>query len=61
MELSPEQVTTTVKAWQPTAQERTWEKIGWAASLQDALMLAKREKRLVFLFTLDGRMQRGRC
>ena len=61
MELSPEQVTATVKGWQPTVQERTWEKIGWAASLQDALMLAKREKRLVFLFTLDGRMQRGRC
>lgn len=61
MELTQEQVTQLAQAWQPTPQERRWESIGWAESLTQALALGTKSKRLIFLFTLDGRMQRGRC
>ena len=50
-----------VMQWQPTAAEKRWEGIGWAAGLGDALRLAGKHHRPVFLFTLDGRMNVGRC
>ncbi|HZP80398.1 MAG TPA: hypothetical protein VFB21_02050 [Chthonomonadaceae bacterium] len=50
-----------VQQWQPTAKERRWESIGWASDLRSALRLAKEHQRPVFLFTLDGRMNVGRC
>lgn len=50
-----------VEAWQPTASERSWSTIGWAAGLGEALRLGKEHKRPIFLFTLDGRMGAGRC
>jgi hypothetical protein len=50
-----------IKAWQPTVKERRWEAIGWAKGLGPALRLAKAHDRPVFLFTLDGRMEVGRC
>ncbi|WP_395141334.1 hypothetical protein [Armatimonas sp.] len=59
--LTPDDVSQQVRAWQPTARERAWEAIGWAPTLLEAQRLAKKENRLVFVFTLDGRMQRGRC
>ncbi len=58
---TPEWVSRRVRAWQPTEQERAWEKIGWAESLVAARKLAQTHQRLLFLFTLDGRMQIGRC
>ena len=58
---SPAAVEQRVRAWQPTDQERRWEKIGWAKDIRDALWLAKIANRPVFLFTLDGRMSVGRC
>jgi hypothetical protein len=58
---SPAAVEQRVRAWQPTEQERRWEKIGWAKDIRDALRLAKTANRPVFLFTLDGRMSVGRC
>ena len=61
MQLTPEQVSAMIRGWQPTPKERAWEAIGWAPTLAEAQLLAKKERRLVFLFTLDGRMQRGRC
>ena len=59
--LTLEQVRTQVAAWQPTERERVWEKIGWADSLLSARKLAQESQRLLFVFTLDGRMQVGRC
>ena len=50
-----------VKEWQPTASEKRWESIGWATGLKAALSLAKQHQRPVFLFTLDGKMNVGRC
>ena len=35
--------------------------IGWAESIQAAVETAKEHDRLVFLFTLDGKMDSGRC
>ena len=50
-----------VQQWQPTPQEKRWEQIGWARDIRDALRMAKESKRPVFLFTLDGKMDVGRC
>jgi hypothetical protein len=50
-----------VEAWQPTAKERAFEKIGWAKDIRDAVKLAGAHKRAVFLFTHDGRLGIGRC
>jgi hypothetical protein len=54
-------VTERVKQWQPTAKERSWENIGWAKDIRDALRLGKANNRPVFLFTHDGRLNVGRC
>ncbi len=58
---SPAWVDERVAAWQPTAREKAWERIGWATDLRGAQRLAKQHRRPVFLFTLDGRMDVGRC
>jgi hypothetical protein len=50
-----------VQQWQPTAKEKRWESIGWAQDIRTAERLAKQHNRPVFLFTLDGRMNVGRC
>lgn len=38
-----------------------YEKIGWADGIGHALEVAKQHQRPVFLFTLDGHMNSGRC
>jgi hypothetical protein len=43
-----------VHDWQPTADERRFDEIGWARDIRDALRLARRHDRPVFLFTYDG-------
>ncbi len=50
-----------VQAWQPTAQERRFDEIGWAPSIREAERLARAHDRPVFLFTHDGHMAIGRC
>jgi hypothetical protein len=50
-----------VQAWQPTERERRWEQVGWAKDIRSAIQLGRQHKRPVFLFTLDGRMNVGRC
>ena len=50
-----------VRQWQPTAREKRWETIGWVKDIRTAQRLAKQHDRPVFLFTLDGRMNVGRC
>ena len=41
--------------------QRTFDTIGWAGSIQESLNLARASQRPVFLFTLDGHMDSGRC
>jgi hypothetical protein len=50
-----------VRDWQPTAKDRSWENIGWARSLTEAVRLGRLHHRPVFLFTHDGRLNVGRC
>jgi hypothetical protein len=50
-----------IEELQPTADERKVDQIGWARSILEARDLAREHDRPVFLFTLDGRMDTGRC
>lgn len=51
-----------VQEWQPTAAERSFDRIGWVESIREAERLAKEHNRPVFLFTFDGpSMSLGRC
>jgi hypothetical protein len=50
-----------VQEWQPTAEDRRFDEIGWAKDIRDAERLAKENHRPVFLFTHDGHMAVGRC
>ena len=50
-----------VQLWQPAAEERRFDEIGWTSDLLEARRLAKQHNRLVFLFTHDGHMAVGRC
>jgi hypothetical protein len=47
--------------WWPTADEKRFDTIGWAADLRAARKLAAENDRPVFLFTMDGRVNLGRC
>ena len=50
-----------VAEWWPTAAEKRFDQIGWAADLRAARKLAADHDRPVFLFTMDGRVNLGRC
>jgi hypothetical protein len=50
-----------VKEWQPKPSERRFDEIGWIPSLKSASSLAKKSQRPLFLFTMDGRINLGRC
>jgi len=50
-----------VQAWQPTADERRFDEIGWATEIREAERLAQKHDRPIFLFTHDGHMAIGRC
>ena len=56
-----ERVERRVREWQPTAEERRFDEIGWAGGVRKAIRLAKAHGRPVFLFTHDGHMNVGRC
>jgi len=47
-----------VQAWEPIAQERRFDDIGWAKDIRAALRLAKEHNRPVFLFTYSGSASR---
>ena len=47
--------------WEPTADEKRFDQIGWCTSLLEAEKLARQHRRPIFLFTHDGRMNVGRC
>jgi hypothetical protein len=59
--LLPSWVEKRVQELQVTAAERRLDEIGWAKDIRDALRLAKKHDRPVFLFTHLGRMAIGRC
>ena len=50
-----------VRDWQPTADERRFDDIGWVKDIREALRMGKETQRPIFLFTHDGRMAIGRC
>ena len=54
-------VTKRIQDWQPTADERRFDDIGWVDTIGAALRLGKKHNRPVFLFTHDGRIAIGRC
>ena len=60
-DLGFEAVQQRVAELQPRAEEKRFDEIGWAKDIREALRLAERHKRPVFLFTHDGRMNIGRC
>ncbi len=57
----PAWVDARVEEWQPTADEKRFDQIGWATSLLDAERLAREHARPIFWFTHDGKMNVGRC
>jgi hypothetical protein len=50
-----------VQLWQPAAEERRFDDIGWAGDILRARRLAREHHRPIFLFTHDGHMAVGRC
>jgi len=50
-----------VAEWWPTPAEKRFDTIGWAADLRTARKFAAEHNRPVFLFTMDGRVNLGRC
>ncbi len=38
-----------------------WDRIPWVASLLDARRISGQEQEPIFLFTLDGNLETGRC
>jgi hypothetical protein len=54
-------VDTRVAEWWVTPEEKRFDEIGWAADLRTARKLAAENNRPLFLFTMDGRVNLGRC
>jgi hypothetical protein len=50
-----------VRERQPTKDERRFDEIGWATDLRTAIRLGKEFNRPIFLFTMDGWINTGRC
>jgi hypothetical protein len=50
-----------VKEWWTKPEEKRFDAIGWAADLRSARRLSAKHDRPLFLFTMDGRVNTGRC
>lgn len=50
-----------VAKWWPKAEEKRFDQIGWVPDIRTARKLAAKHDRPVFLFTMDGRVNLGRC
>jgi hypothetical protein len=51
-----------VAAWQPTAEESAFDRIGWVNDLSEAQRISRAHRRPMFLFTYDGTSLSGyRC
>lgn len=48
-------------AWWPKPAEKQFDQIGWVPDIRTAIRLAGEHNRPVFLFTMDGRVNLGRC
>ncbi len=57
----PADVDARIAAWMPKPSEKRFDEIGWAKDIRTAKLLAKQNNRPVFLFTMDGRVNTGRC
>ena len=54
-------VTKQVEERMPSAEERRYDEVGWVTDLRAAMQLGKEHNRPIFLFTMDGRINTGRC
>jgi hypothetical protein len=54
-------VAKTVEERQPPAKDKRFDEIGWAKDIRTAIELGKKHQRPIFLFTMDGRINIGRC
>jgi hypothetical protein len=50
-----------IEAWKETPEEKRFDQIGWAPDIRTAKRLAAEHQRPVFVFTMDGRVNLGRC
>jgi hypothetical protein len=50
-----------VREWWPKPSEKQFDQIGWAPDLSTARRLAAEHDRPIFLITMDGRVNLGRC
>jgi hypothetical protein len=46
---------------QPPAEDKRFDQIAWVTDIRTAIKLAKEHNRPVFLLTVDGRVNTGRC
>jgi hypothetical protein len=51
----------TVVARQPTPEDKRFDEIGWVTDIRTAIELGKEHHRPIFLLTVDGRINTGRC
>ena len=46
---------------QPPPEDKRFDEIGWAPDLRTAIKLGKEHGRPIFVLTVDGRVNTGRC
>jgi len=54
-------VAKTVQERQPPKEDKRFDEIGWVTDIRQAIQLGKKHQRPIFLFTMDGRINTGRC
>ena len=54
-------VVKTVAERQPAAEDKRFDEIGWVTDIRTAIKLGKEHNRPIFLVTVDGRINTGRC
>jgi hypothetical protein len=51
----------TVAERQPPPEDKRFDEIGWVTDIRTAIRLGKEHNRPIFLVTVDGRINTGRC
>ena len=51
----------TVAERQPPPEDKRFDEIGWAPDIRTAVKLGKEHNRPIFLLTVNGRVNTGRC
>lgn len=54
-------VAKTVAERQPTPQDKRFDEIAWVTDIRTAIQLGKEYNRPIFLVTVNGRINTGRC